>query len=163
MSESKRYLLPSQEIEQLEEQAFRHPLNPNSELYLRNLSDIIGLQRVVLRWGRIPPGKESFIYHAHQHEEEFMYILSGRGIAEINDEEFAVSAGDFLAFPTPSVAHHLRNPFDTDLIYLMGGERQAMEIGEYPRHNKCVIRDGQSAYVINREAMQPFFPRHESP
>jgi len=32
-------------------------------------------------------------------------------------------AGDFMGFPAPSVGHHLRNPFDADLIYLMGGDR----------------------------------------
>jgi len=53
--------------------------------------------------------------HSHQHEEEWLYILSGRGIAEIDGEELEVGPGDFMAFPTPSVAHHLTNPFDEKL------------------------------------------------
>ena len=73
---------------------------------------------------RMPPGKESFVYHSHQHEEEWLYILSGRGIAEIDGDEIEVGSGDFIAFPTPSVPHHLKNPFDQDLVYLMGGEKQ---------------------------------------
>jgi len=47
--------------------------------------------------------------------------LSGRGIAEIGDEEVEVGPGDFMGFATPSSAHHLRNRFDVDLVYLMGG------------------------------------------
>jgi uncharacterized cupin superfamily protein len=41
----------------------------------------------------MPPGKESFVYHSHHHEKEWLYILSGRGIAEINGEEFEVKSG----------------------------------------------------------------------
>jgi uncharacterized cupin superfamily protein len=117
-----------------------HPLNTQSEIYLRSLSDLVGLQRVILRLGRVPPGKKSFIYHAHHYEEKFVYTLSGRGIAEIGEAEFEVGVGDFLGFPTPSVAHHLCNPFDTDLIYLMGGERKEVEIGDFPRLGKQIIR-----------------------
>jgi uncharacterized cupin superfamily protein len=68
------------------------------------------------------------VYHSHQHEEERLYILSGRGIAEIDEEEIEVHAGDFMAFPTPSVAHHLNNPFDQHLVYLMGRENREMEM-----------------------------------
>jgi uncharacterized cupin superfamily protein len=125
----------------------------------RDLSTLIGLQRVILRLGRIPSGKESFIYHAHHHEEEFLYILSGRGIAEIDDKEFEVGTGDFLGFPAPSVAHHLRNPFEADLIYLMGGERQPVEIGDFPRLGKRVIRDRDQAYIIDLDSIEDFVPR----
>jgi uncharacterized cupin superfamily protein len=73
------------------------------------------------------------VYQSHQHEEEWLYILSGRGIAEIDEEEIEVHAGDFMAFPTPSVAHHLKNPFDQHLVYLMGGENREMEIADFPK------------------------------
>ncbi|MBE9167764.1 cupin domain-containing protein [Pleurocapsales cyanobacterium LEGE 06147] len=80
-----------------------------------------------------------------------MGLLSGRGIAEIDDEEFEVGADDFLGFPAPSVAHHLRNPFETDLIYLMGGERQAVEIGDFLRLGKRgAARSRQSLYYRSR-------------
>ena len=71
---------------------------------------------------RVAPGKESFIYHTHYYEEEWIYILSGRGVAEIDGAEHEVGPGDFMGFATPSVAHHLRNPFDVELVYLCGGE-----------------------------------------
>ena len=110
-------LLKSEAIKQLPEQKFSHPLNPNSEISGVSLSEAVGLQRIGFHLATIPPGKESFIYHSHQFEEEFIFILSGKGIAEIDNQEFEVSSGDFMGFPTPSVAHHLRNPFEEDLIY----------------------------------------------
>ena len=42
-------------------------------------------------------------------------------MAEIDDEDLVVSPGDFMAFPTPSVTHHLKNPFDEELVYLTNG------------------------------------------
>ncbi len=161
MTETNPHLLGADAIEETPEFVFHHPLNPSSEIHMRDLGASVGLQRAVLRISRVPPGKESFIYHAHHHEEEFVYILSGRGVAEIDNQEYEVGPGDFMGFPTPSVAHHLRNPFDEDLVYLMGGERRHAEIGEFPRLRKRVIRDGDDAYFVDLDAAQPFFPKEE--
>jgi uncharacterized cupin superfamily protein len=148
-------LIRAEDAKKLSEQTFSHPLNPNSEIRGISLSNLVGLQRVGFHLACIPPGKESFIYHSHQYEEEFIYILSGRGIAEIGDEEFEVGSGDFMGFPTPSVAHHLKNPFNEDLIYLMGGERREVEVADFPRLKKRLIRTGNQAQVVDWEAMKP--------
>jgi len=142
---------PDQEFE------VRHPLNPKSHLWMRPLGRLTGLQRVGVSLARVPPGKESFIYHSHQHEEEFVYILAGRGIAEIDNEEFEVGPGDFMGFPAPSVAHHLRNPFDGDLVYLMGGEHRDVEIADFPRLQKRLIRDGADVSIVDHAAIEPLF------
>jgi len=97
---------------------FLTPWNPDSQVTGTRLSDLGGLKRTGASLVRIVPGKESFAYHLHHREEEWLYILSGKGIAEVNGEEHEVKAGDFLAFPTPSVAHHLRNTFDTVLVLM---------------------------------------------
>ncbi|BAZ24277.1 cupin domain-containing protein [Kalymmatonema gypsitolerans NIES-4073] len=118
MSEKKSFLLRASEIAE-KEATFSHPWNPNSLITGTQMSRLAGLARVGVSLAKIPPGKESFIYHAHYREEEWIYIISGRGVAEIDGEEFEVSAGDFMGFPTPSVAHHLRNPYDEELVYLV--------------------------------------------
>ena len=38
-----------------------------------------------------------------------------------------------MGFPTPAVAHHLRNLYEQELIYFMGGEKQDVEIADFPR------------------------------
>lgn len=136
---------------------FRYPLNANAQLWMTPLGRLTGLQRIGITLARLPPGKESFIYHSHQHEEEFLYIVAGRGIAEIDDDEFEVGAGDFMGFPTPSVAHHLRNPFGVDLVYLMGGEHHEMEIADFPRLNKRFIRNGADVSIVDRALIEPLF------
>ena len=150
-------LLKANAIAQLQQQILSHPLNPNSEIRGVSLSEQAGMQRIGFHLVHIPPGKESFIYHSHQFEEEFIYILAGRGIAEINDEEYEVGAGDFLGFPTPSVAHHLCNPFNEDLVYLMGGERREMEIADFPRLKKRLFVKGKETQVADWDNLKPLW------
>lgn len=135
------------------EQSMRHPLNPDSEIHGHSLSERAGLQRLGLHLLRVPPGKESFVYHSHQGEEEFIYILSGHGTADIGDEEYAVGPGDFMGFPTPSVGHHLRNTGAEDLVYLSGGERHAIEVADYPRRNQRLIRVGGHGQLVDGQAL----------
>jgi uncharacterized cupin superfamily protein len=117
----------------------RHPLNPNAEIFMTPLTDVVGLTRAALWLARVPPGKESFVFHHHATQEEFVYILSGRGTAEIGDGRFEVGPGDFMGFPTDGVGHNLVNSGDEDLVYLMGGERTAVDVGTFPRLNKRIL------------------------
>jgi uncharacterized cupin superfamily protein len=132
-------LLSAAELAAAPEVHIRHPLNPNSDVRLRSLGRAVGLRRLSLSLARVPPGKESFIYHSHERDEEFLYILSGRGRAEIGDEVLEVGPGDFMGFPTPSVAHHLTNPYGEDLVYLMGGEHSGLDIGSFPKVGKRIV------------------------
>ena len=151
-------LIRASEIKQIPELNIFHPLNPNSEIRGICLSEQVGLQRLGFSLACVPPGKESFIYHSHHCEEEFIYILSGKGIAEIDGEEFEVGAGDFMGFPTPSVAHHLRNPFTENLIYLMGGERREVDIADFPKQQKRLVRMGEQAQIIDMGALKSVVP-----
>jgi uncharacterized cupin superfamily protein len=85
---------------------------------------------------KLPPGKDSFAYHAHMLEEEWIYIVSGRAVAEIDGESAEVGPGDFMGFATPSVPHLLRNTFDEECVYLMGGEDKPIDVVSYPELDK---------------------------
>ncbi len=156
MSEKPEALLRASEIETAEEIKTHHPLNPNSEVHIRSLSEATGMSRVGVHIARVPPGKDSLEYHTHHYEEEFLYILSGRGVADIDGQEVEVGPGDFLGFKVPSVAHNLRNPFDEDLVYLMGGERKEYEVADFPRLRKRLIRDRGKAYIVHVDDMDEF-------
>jgi uncharacterized cupin superfamily protein len=131
-------LWSAKEISNWTESRNRHPLNPNSDVYVRRLSMAAGLKRTALSLARVPPGKESFIYHSHERNEEFLFILSGRGIAEIGDYVYEVGPGDFMGFTAPGPAHHLINPNEVDLVYLMGGERSGEDVGNFPQLGRRV-------------------------
>jgi len=139
-------------------QTFSHPWNAKSELTGYQLGKSTGLRRIGVNLARMAPGKESFVYHSHWTEEEWIYILEGRGIARIDDVEYEVGAGDFMAFPTPAVAHHLSNPFDEELVYLMGGENHETEVADFPDLGKRVFRSKRGAEVFDLGAAEPFGP-----
>jgi uncharacterized cupin superfamily protein len=153
----RRFLVKADEIAE-RASSISHPWNPNSEIIGTRLGTLAGLSRVGVNWARVPAGKESFIYHSHDREEEWIFILSGRGIAEIDGEEYEVAAGDFMGFPTPGVAHHLRNPYDEDLVYLVGGESHDLEVADFPRLGKRMIRRGQDVEIYDTSDERGFGP-----
>jgi uncharacterized cupin superfamily protein len=157
MADTKQFVLQASEIVQ-REQSFSHPWNPKSQLIGVQLSRSLGLKRTAISIARMPPGKESFVYHSHPHEEEWLYILSGHGIAEIDDEELEIGPGDFMAFPTPSVPHHLKNPFDRELVYLMGGENREFDVADFPRLSKRMVKSGEKFEVYDMANAKPFGP-----
>lgn len=149
MTEKQAFLLKCREIAE-NQISFSHPWNSNSMITGTQVSRLTGLKRTAISLAKIPPGKESFIYHLHHREEEWIYITSGKGIAEIDGQEYEVSTGDFMGFPTPSVAHHLRNPYDEDLVYLMGGENLDVEIVEFPHQQKLMLRRDKNIEIYNQ-------------
>ena len=157
MAEGKRKGTVIRAAERPEDWKFSHPFNEHSEMNGISLGDAAGLKRVGVHIVRVPPGKESAIYHTHHAEEEFYFILSGKGIAEVGDDEVEVGPGDFIGLPAPSVGHHLRNPFDEDLVYLAGGERREIEFAEFPRIGKKLIRVGREAHVVDDDDMKLFW------
>jgi uncharacterized cupin superfamily protein len=135
-----------------------HPWNPNSEMVGVQLGRNAGLKRTGVNLARIAPGKESFVYHSHAREEEWLYILSGTATAEIDGADYEVGPGDFMGFPTPSVAHHLRNTGEEDLVYLMGGESRDCEIADFPRLGKRMIKTGDKVEICELADVKPFGP-----
>ena len=138
--------------------AHSHPWNPKSEMRGVQLGRLAGLKRTGISLARIPPGKESFVYHSHAREEEWLYILSGAGTAEIDGADYAIGPGDFMGFPAPSVAHHLRNTGSEALVYLMGGENRDAEIADFPRLGKRMIRVGDKVEIYEIADAKPFGP-----
>ena len=117
----------------------RHPFNPASEMRILRLGAEAGLQRIGVNLIRIPPGKESFIPHAHSLEEEFIYVLEGAGELVLDGEAHAVGPGDFVGFPTDGVVHALISKGPGDLVYLTGGERSPVEVADMPSIGKTTV------------------------
>jgi len=146
--------------------AVEQRLNPRSRFRDAWLGRMAGLERVGVSRGRIPPGGESFAYHAHHVEEEWVFIVSGRTRARIDDREYDLGPGDFAAFPAPQPPHVLTNPFDEDCVYLMGGEAQvAADVVRYPELGKtyALVRGGgpRTAFHALGPAEFPYGPPAE--
>ncbi|BAU15700.1 cupin domain protein (plasmid) [Leptolyngbya sp. NIES-3755] len=63
-----------------------------------------------------------------------------------------------MGFPTPSVAHHLRNTGNKDLVYLVGGENLEIEIADFPHLKKRMLRREETVEIYNFSDAKPFEP-----
>ena len=139
-------------------QEFSHPWNPGSLMHGTQLARSVGLKRTGVNFMRVPAGKEAYVYHSHRHEEEWIYVLSGRAIALIDGTDYEIAAGDFIGYPTPSVAHLMRNPGPEDLVYLSGGEHLDFDIAEFPALGKKMIRSGKEVEIFDLADAKTFGP-----
>ena len=145
---NKHPLLRKTEIDALHEEARAHALNPAVVRHTRSLGDAVGLSTIGVHLVRLKKGDTSSVHHFHHQDEEWIYVLSGRAVAEIGDEKHEVGAGDFLGFVAGSLPHSLHNPNADDLVYLVGGNRLPFDVCDYPRVGKRRYRvNGKNVYV----------------
>jgi uncharacterized cupin superfamily protein len=149
MSTEPKHLVRAHNVDPAQVLHVKHPFNPRSELFMTRLSDGTGMTRVGVSLARVPPGKESFVPHAHTTQEEWVYILEGQGVALVGEHELEVGPGDFLGFPTDGTVHHLTNTGAVDLVYLQGGERREGDVGRFPTLGKLglALGDGTMRFV----------------
>jgi uncharacterized cupin superfamily protein len=109
---------------------------------------------VNLMW--LPPGRESYAYHRHHREEEWLYVLEGQGVARVDEVDHPVGPGDFLGFP-PGVAHGLANRGPGELRYLAGGEVVPdVEVADFPALGRRLTLAGSTAMAFEVAAQVPF-------
>ena len=152
-------LLTANQIANLEENVHRHQFNDNAVRYTRSLGDLLGLDDIGIHLVRLRKGNDSTQFHFHHIDEEFVYILSGKGIAEIGENTHEVAPGDFMAFGKHSLPHNMHNPFDEDLVYLMGGSRSPIDVCDYPRIGRRMYREHGVKQYVDLENLHEVPPR----
>lgn len=125
-----------------------HVLNKRAIRHGKSLGDAVGMRDIGIHLVRIAPGDQSTEYHTHYCDEEFVYILSGRGIAEIGARKIKVGPGDFMGFTAKALPHGMLNPYKEDLVYLMGGTRKAIDISEYPRRRTRAYKFDGRRHIV---------------
>lgn len=153
------FLVRTSELDASEEMHVSHPLNARSEIFMTRLSDRTGLSHLGISLARVPPGKESFALHVHTVQEEWMYVISGRGEVRIDDGAVAVGPGDFVGFPANGPAHLVRNTGEVDLVYLQGGDRRPGDRGWFPELKKIGFQHDESHMALVDEGaieIRPF-------
>ena len=156
MQEPYPHILRKAEIE-AKQFSFSHPWNPKSEIIGTMMGRLAGLKRTGVSLVRLPPGKESFAYHMHHREEEWVYVLSGTAVTTIDGQEYTLHEGDFVAFPTPSVAHIMVNCSDQELTYIMGGENLPDEVADFPTLDRRMVKLSNELNIYKLSDGKPFF------
>ena len=111
----------------------------------QKISDAVGLTQFGVNITRIKAGSASALRHAHQAEDEFIYILEGELVLAENDGETVLKPGDAAGFKAGSgIAHCLINRSDRDAVYLEVGTRAKSERVHYPDVDFVMERDEHS-------------------
>ena len=99
----------------------------------RALGDFFELQNFGVNLTRLAPGSESALRHAHEKQNEFVYILEGTPTLVTNSGEQGLKPGMCAGFRAGTGdAHHLVNRSPGDVLYLEIGDRTPGEAVAYP-------------------------------
>jgi uncharacterized cupin superfamily protein len=126
-----------------------HPWNPDTIVPGTQLDRMVGFERIRINVVRIPAGGAASVYHSHQCEEEWIYILQGQAVLDIDGQDHLLGPGDFAGFPERSIPHQLKNPFNKSLVCLIGGEHSPVAISDFPREGKRLYRHGNIMEVYD--------------
>jgi|LNFM01.1.fsa_nt_gb uncharacterized cupin superfamily protein len=141
---------------------FRHavtyPWNPGTIIAGANLDKMVGLKNTRIRVVRLAAGNVASLYHSHTCEEEWIYILQGQAVLEIEETEHLLGPGDFAGFPAPTSPHQLRNPFQKSVICLMGGSRTTVDMADFPRDGKRMFRQGDALEIYDSADAEEVVP-----
>ena len=89
----------------------------------RRFTHEIGLVKLGISFETLPAGVRSCYPHAHTHEEEFCYIVSGQPNVWLNGSVHEMNVGEAVTFtPNTNESHCLINDTDADATYICVGE-----------------------------------------
>ncbi|WP_179283221.1 cupin domain-containing protein [Bordetella genomosp. 9] len=151
------YLMKSEEIAAMAGLGKTHFRNPNAKRVNKSLGDATGLTGFGFHIIEVEPGHETTEHHAHHHEDECVYVLSGTATALIGDESFAIGPGDFLGYRKGGLAHSIRNTGTEVLRCIVVGERLPHDVCDYPHQNKRMFRNpgiGMPANLVDLAAIE---------
>ena len=102
----------------------------------------VGAKKLGCSVYRVPPGKTAFPFHKHVSNEEALYVLTGTGTIRLDDNEFKVGPGDYIALPPEGPNHQLINSGSEDLEYLCLSTMIHPDITLFPDSDKVIAFAG---------------------
>lgn len=139
--DTRKLLLTAQEISQMKGERKVHFLNSGAVRINKSLGDAVGLRHMGIHLIHIEPGQESTEYHLHHHEEEAVYVLSGKGMLTMEGDQYPIAPGDFVGFPCHAAAHSISNDGTETLVCLVIGQRLDQDVADYPNQHKRLYRN----------------------
>lgn len=114
------------------------------------IGDAIGCEKIYVNIDYVKPGAQSVKYHSHSKQEEFYFIMSGKGILRIDDKEILIKTGDVISVPAgKDNGHQFINNSSEILQILDIGTREKDDIITYPDEDVFLIKDKGLVFNIN--------------
>ncbi|MBW4652348.1 MAG: cupin domain-containing protein [Kaiparowitsia implicata GSE-PSE-MK54-09C] len=99
----------------------------------RPLGTLFGLSNFGVNLTRLLPGAVSALRHAHSHQDEFIYVLTGSPTLMTHAGETQLEPGMCAGFKAGSDdAHQLVNYTQAEVVYLEVGDRTPEDQVTYP-------------------------------
>jgi len=146
----------------------KNPVDTSRERFQFPIGDNTGLTKTGVHFCRVPPNTTSTVLHWHSHEDEWFFIVEAAPNAailtldgKIDDagtrRETGIKNGDFIGIPAGRKLAHAFSSGDEELVYLLGGSRESLDVIGYPetRQMGVVSRDehGENAFwMIDEDA-----------
>lgn len=109
----------------------------------RVLGDLLGLTSFGVNLTRLSPGAQSALLHAHSRQQEFFFVLEGTPTLVTSEGQQQLRPGMCGGFVGgSSLAHHLVNRSNADVVYLEVGDRTAGDLVDYPNDDLVAVMDG---------------------
>ncbi len=122
----------------------------NTKLKTILVGDAIGCEKIYVNIDYVKPGSESVKYHSHSKQEEFYFIMSGKGILRIDEEEITIEKGDVISAPAgKDSGHQFINNSEEILQILDVGTREKDDIITYPHENVLYIKDKKLVFNMD--------------
>ena len=117
------------------------------------LSDAVGLRQIGVGEVELLPGAATSLMHWHEHEDEFVYVLSGEVVlVEQAAGESVLKAGDCAGFPAGvPTGHTLENRSSLPARLLEIGTRAPRETAHYPGLDMIYRREGRKVTFESRD------------
>jgi uncharacterized cupin superfamily protein len=117
----------------------------------KRIGNAIGLDQFGVNICTLKPGAWSSLRHAHESEDELVYMLSGEAVLVEDGEEIVLRPGDAAGWKAGSgVHHHLINRSDRDAVVLEVGTRAPRERATYAEADLQVVRDENGTRALHK-------------
>ena len=122
----------------------------------RPLGDRFGLKKFGVNLTRLAPGAASSLRHAHEKQDEFVYVLEGEPTLVTDAGATPLAPGMCAGFPAGTGnAHHLVNRTERDVLYLEIGDRSPGDSASYPDDDLLAVLGGDGKWRYTRKDGTP--------
>jgi uncharacterized cupin superfamily protein len=117
----------------------------------KRLGNAIGLDQFGVNICTLKPGAASSLRHAHEREDELVYMLEGEVVMVEDHGETVLRPGDAAGWKANSgIHHHLINRSDRNAVFLEVGTRAQHERATYTDADLIVVRDANGSRALHK-------------
>ncbi len=118
----------------------------------RKLGDVFELENFGVNLTTLEPGAVSALAHHHKKQDEFVYVLQGRAMVVLDDEEYELEPGECIGFKAKmGVAHQIINRSDAPVTFLEIGDRTPGDEVTYPHDDIAARLNKKGVWVFSRK------------